>query len=160
MMMKVPQGVPGLPQGTPAGARCERIVSLLDLFPTLTELCGIPPKPGLGGRSLIPLLENPDRVWEHPAITTYDFNEFSVRTEDWHYIHYIDDSEELYDLGADPEEWRNLASDPEYREVRDRLAAQMPRNPAPVVDTTYPLMPHHIPPLKSKEEYLALKGRG
>jgi arylsulfatase A-like enzyme len=160
MMMKVPPGVPGLQQGTPPGARCERVVSLLDLFPTLTELCGIPPKPGLRGRSLIPLLENPDRAWDHPAITTYDFNEFSVRTEDWHYIHYIDDSEELYDLRADPEEWRNLASDPEYRDVRDRLAAYLPRNPAPVVDTTYPLMPHHYPPLKSKEEYLASKGRG
>jgi arylsulfatase A-like enzyme len=158
LMMRVPPGVPGLPDGSRAGARCERIVSLLDLFPTLTSLCGLAPKPGLEGRDLSPLLGNPDQEWDYPAITTYDFNEFSIRTEGWHYIHYIDDSEELYDLRADPEEWRNLAGDPAYREIRDRLAGLMPEDPAQVVDTSYPLAPHHIPPLKSKEEYLAQKG--
>jgi arylsulfatase A-like enzyme len=157
MMMRVPEGVPGLPGGSRAGARCERIVSLLDLYPTLISLCGLDPKPGVEGRDLAPLLEDPSREWNHPAITTYDFNEFSIRTEGWHYIHYIDDSEELYDLDADPEEWRNLASDPAYRGVRNRLAGHMPRDPAPVADTSYRLAPHHIPPLKSKEEYLALR---
>jgi arylsulfatase A-like enzyme len=157
-MMRVPPGVPGLPEGSRTGGRCDRIVSLLDLFPTLTSLCGLDPKPGLEGRDLSPLLVNPNQGWDYPAVTTYDFNEFSIRTEGWHYIHYIDDSEELYDLRADPEEWRNLAGDPEYRGVRNRLAGLMPRDPAQVVDTSYPLAPHHIPPLKSKEEYLAQKG--
>jgi arylsulfatase A-like enzyme len=129
-------------------------VSLVDLFPTLLSLCGLPEKGGLEGRDLTPLLRDPDSEWDYPAITTYDFNEFSVRTEGWHYIHYIDDSEELYDIRADPEEWRNLAGEPAYREVKERLAAHMPRDPTPVKDTAYPLAPHHIPPLKSKEEYL------
>ena len=93
-------------------------------------------------------------------VTTYDFKEFSIRVEGWHYIHYIDDSEELYDLRADPEEWRNLANDPDYRAVKERLAAYMPSDPAQVVDTDYPLAPHHIPPLKSKEEYLRLRSEG
>jgi len=157
MMMRVPEGVPGLSSGTPEGACCERIVSLLDIFPTLLSLCGLPPKPGTEGRNLTPLLENPAERWDYPAITTYDFNEFSIRTEGWHYIHYIDDSEELYDLTADPEEWRNLASDPAYQGIKERMAGHMPRDPVPVADTSYRLAPHHIPPLKSKEEYLASK---
>ncbi len=157
MMMKVPAGVPGLPGGGAVGVRCERIVSLLDLYPTLLELCGLPEREGLDGRSLVPLLRDPEGEWDHPAITTYDFNEFSIRSGDWHYIHYIDDSEELYNLRRDPEEWTNLARNPAHREVRDRLAGLMPRNPAPVAETSYRLAPHHIPPLRSKEEYLRLK---
>lgn len=157
LMIRVPEGVPGLPRGSVAGGRCERIVSLLDLFPTLVSLCGLPLPAELEGRNLAPLLVDPQAPWDHPAVTTYDFNEFSIRTEGWHYIHYIDDSEELYDLNADPEEWRNLARDPAYNEVKARLAAHMPQDPAPVVETSYQLAPHHIPPLRSKEEYLRLK---
>ena len=154
LMMRVPSGTLGMPEGSAAGVNCDRIVSLVDLFPTLVALCGLSARPGLEGRNLIPLLRDPGLTWDHPTITTYDFNEFSIRTEGWHYIHYIDDSEELYDLRADPEEWTNLANDPAYQRVKDRMAAMMPPDPAPVVDTSYELAPHHIPPLKSKEEYL------
>ncbi len=163
LMMKVPAGTLGLPEGSISGGRCDRIVSLVDLYPTLVALCGLSPKDGLEGRSLIPLSRDPGMDWDNPAITTYDFNEFSIRTEGWHYIHYIDDSEELYDLRADPEEWANLADDPDFQGVKERMAAMMPRDPAPVVDTSYELAPHHIPPLKSKEEYLrrrAASGQG
>jgi arylsulfatase A-like enzyme len=157
LMLKVPPGTRGLPGGGVQGGVCDRVVSLVDLYPTLLSLSGLPPREGLEGRDLTPLLRDPGTEWEYPAITTYDFNEFSVRVEGWHYIHYIDDSEELYDLRADPEEWRNLADDPTYRDVKERLAAYMPSDPAQVVDTNYPLAPHHIPPLKSKEEYLRLR---
>jgi hypothetical protein len=61
---------------------------------------------------------------------------------------------------ADPEEWRNLAGDPAYRGVRNRLAGHMPSDPAPVAETSYQLAPHHVPPLKSKEEYLPQRGLG
>ena len=81
----------------------------MDLYPTLLELCDLPEKEGLDGRSLVPLLQNPGKKWNFPAITTYDFSEFSIRTEDWRYTRYIDDSEELYDHRTDPEEWTNLA---------------------------------------------------
>jgi arylsulfatase A-like enzyme len=157
LMMKVPAGVPGLPEGSPAGARCDRVVSLLDLYPTLVDLCGLTEREGLEGRNLIPLLRNPESPWDFPAITTYDFNEFSIRYEDWHYIHYIDDSEELYDLRADPDEWHNLAREPAHRETKERLAAMMPSDPAPVAQSNYQLAPHHIPPLRSKDEYLRSK---
>ena len=157
MMMKVPEGVAGLPTGSKAGGRCERITSLLDIFPTLVELCQLSPKADLYGHSLVPLLKNPKAAWDYPAITTYDFNEFSIRTEDFRYIHYIDDSEELYDHHRDPEEWNNVVSDPKYQAIKAQMARYMPTNPSPVVDTNYPLAPHHIPPLKSKEEYFKLK---
>ncbi len=156
-MIRAPRGTPGLPGGTPAGARCDRITSLIDLFPTLLDLCGLAARPGLDGHSLVPLLGDPSAPWDHPAITTYDFAEFSVRVEGWRYTRYIDDSEELYDHTADGEEWRNLAGDPKYRDVKTALARHLPATQAPIVDTSYTIMPHHFPPFRSKEEYRAFK---
>ena len=159
MMFKVPAGVRGLMEGSVSGAGCLRVTSLMDIFPTLVELCGLPDKPGLDGHSLVPLLRDPAASWEHPAITTYDFAEFSVRTEDWRYTRYIDDSEELYDHRSDPEEWANLADRSEYREVKARMTALIPSDPAPLADTSYKIMPHHYPPFRSKEEYRSWKAR-
>jgi len=159
LMIKVPEGCTGLPEGSKIGSRCDRITSLMDIYPTLIDLCGLPQKEGLDGRSLVPLLRNPGIKWDFPAISTYDFSEFSIRTENWRYTRYIDDSEELYDHRKDPEEWTNLAQDPQYKNVIDRLSHYIPDNPAPVIETSYKLMPHHIPPLKSREEYF-LKKKG
>ena len=80
------------------------------------------------------------------------FGEFSVRTERWRYIRYIDGSEELYDHAADPEEWTNLAGRPEYADVIAGLARYVPERPALLVETSYELAPHHIPPLRSVED--------
>ncbi len=157
MMMKVPKGVAGLPQGATTGGRCDRITSLIDIFPTLIDLCGLPAKPGLDGHSLVPLLKDPATEWDYPAITTYDFSEFSIRTERWRYIRYIDDSTELYDHQNDPEEWTNLAGRAEYRDVIKRMETYIPANPAPLVQTSYKLDPHHIPPFKNKADYLKWK---
>jgi len=159
MMFKVPEGLKGLPEGSVEGGRCLRVTSLVDIFPTLLELCGLSAKPGLDGHSLVPLLRDPEAPWDHPAITTYDFSEFSVRTEDWRYTRYIDDSEELYDHRSDPEEWTNLAARPEYQEIKSRMAAHIPSNPALLADTSYKILPHHFPPFRSKEEYRSWKAR-
>jgi arylsulfatase A-like enzyme len=159
LMIKAPKGTPGLPEGSERGGRCERITSLVDIFPTLIELCGLLPKRGLDGHSLVPLLRNPQEEWPYPAISTYDFSEFSVRTERWRYTRYIDDSEELYDHNMDPEEWTNLAQNPEYAEIKKQLIQHIPKDPAPLKETSYELMPHHLPPFKSKEEYFAWKAR-
>lgn len=157
LMIRAPQGCPGLPQGSADGKRCARITSLMDIFPTLIDLCGLPSKEDLDGRSLVPLLKNPNSRWDYPAITTYDYSEFSIRTERWRYTRYIDDSEELYDHRKDPEEWENLAYNPDHNKIKKDLSLHIPQNPAPVVETSYQLAPHHIAPLKSKEEYLAKK---
>jgi arylsulfatase A-like enzyme len=153
LMVKAPIETPGLSEGSVDGGRCDRVTSLMDIFPTLVELCGLPQKENLDGHSLVPLLKDPDVEWDYPAVTTYDFSEFSIRTQDWRYIRYIDDSEELYDHRSDPEEWNNLANKPEYQEIKKNLRGYIPKNPAPLVDTSYKTMPHHILPLKSKGEY-------
>ena len=119
----------------------------------------LPQKDGLDGHSLIPLLKNPEADWDYPAISTYDFSEFSVRTQDWRYTRYIDDSEELYDHRTDPEEWTNLANKPKYEDVKKRLSLHIPENPAPLAETSYKLEPHHFPPFKSKKEYFADKAK-
>lgn len=157
MMMKVPIGVPGLPQGSKVAGRCDRITSLIDIYPTLIELCGLPVKADLDGHSLVPLLRNPKAKWSYPAITTYDFSEFSIRTERWRYTRYIDDSVELYDHHHDTEEWTNLASLEEYQDIVEQMEGYIPSNPAPLVETSYTLEPHHLPPFKSKLEYLEWK---
>lgn len=165
LMVKVPPGTPGLPEGTAAGGRSARTVSLVDLFPTLIELAGIAPARiasmrELDGQSLVPLLANPDAAWDRPAITTYDVGEYSIRDERYRYIRYIDGSEELYDHEADPEEWTNLADDPAYAAAKARLAAHIPADPAPLVDTSYEVMPHQIPPLRDLDDYLRRRAAG
>ena len=107
-----------------------RTVELLDLYPTLVDLCGLPRRPELDGRSLRPLLADPDATWNKPAITSLAPNRVSVRTERWRYTRY-QDGEELYDHSNDPREWTNLAGTPEHAETRERLAGLLPGNPAP-----------------------------
>lgn len=153
LMIKAPKGSPGLPEGSKDGARCPRPVSLLDMYPTLGSLCGLPQRDDLDGHSLIPLLKDPDCEWKYPAITSYDFGEFAISTEEWRYIQYIDGSEELYNEIKDEEEWFNLASDPAYNQIKEELKQHIPSNPAPLKITSLKLSPHHYPPFKSREEY-------
>jgi arylsulfatase A-like enzyme len=153
LMIRVPEGVTALPEGSADGEQSHRITSLMDIFPTLVELAGLPEKDGLDGRSLVPLLKDPVTDWDHPAITTYDFSEYSIRAGRWRYIRYIDGSEELYDHVNDPEEWVNLAADADYADVKASMAALIPAEPAPLVETSYKLSPHHVPPFRSLEHY-------
>ncbi len=120
--------VPGL---TRPGGRCSRPVSLLDVYPTLSELCGFTPPAQLEGQSLVPLLRDPEAVREAPAVTTFRGNNHAVRTERWRYIRYSNGDEELYDHNADPDEFTNLAKDPAYREVIRELAKWLPKVNAP-----------------------------
>lgn len=109
-----------------AGARCSQCVSLVDIYPTLADLCGLEPPDGVDGKSLRPLLENPDAAGDYYAIQTYRRGNHSVRASRWRYTRYRDGSEELYDHAADPLEWRNLAGRPEYRTIKQILARKLP----------------------------------
>ncbi len=108
-----------------------RAVGLIDIYPTLVELCGLPEKAGLDGHSLAPLIEDPEREWERPALTTHHPGNHSVRSERWRYIRYANGDEELYDHRDDPHEFRNLAADPEYAPVKARLSKWIPAESAP-----------------------------
>ncbi len=119
------------PGRAPAGARCERTVSLIDLYPTLIDLCSLPPRDGLEGRSIAPLVADPAAARAEPALTTHGRGHHAVRTDRWRYIRYADGGEELYDHEADPREWTNLAGDPATAEVRRELAAWLPKSDAP-----------------------------
>jgi arylsulfatase A-like enzyme len=107
------------------GEICRRPVGLIDLFPTLLDLCGLPPEPGLDGSSLVPQLRDPAAP-TRPVLTTFGAGNHAVRDDHWRLIHYADGSEELYDHRQDPHEWNNLAADRHYAPVRDRLAKVMP----------------------------------
>jgi arylsulfatase A-like enzyme len=113
--------------GIRAGGKCQRPVELLDIYPTLVDLCGGPPQKRLEGHSLAPLLrdERAPRPW--PAVTTHGPNNHAVRSERHRYIRYADGSEELYDLQVDAREWTNLAGDPRYAEVKRLLREALPR---------------------------------
>lgn len=160
LMVKVPKGTSRMPAGSTAGTTYS-VVSLLDIYPTLINLCGLPARNDLDGVALEPLLQDPKKNISRPVITTYDFGSYSVRWDQWHYIRYVDDSEELYDLDKDPEEWYNLAGDSGYAELKARLMAAIPPNPAPFPEESLiPLMEHHIAPIKSKEHYYSEERRG
>jgi choline-sulfatase len=116
--------------GVAAGARCNRPAELLDIYPTLVELCGLPPKDGLEGHSLMPQLKDASAPRPWPAITTHNHDNHGVRTENWRFIQYADGSEELYDMRKDPNEWTNLAGDPAYHAVLERHRRMLPAKSA------------------------------
>lgn len=103
--------------GVTAGQRCTQPAELLDIYPTLVELAGIPARDDLEGLSLAPQLKDAATKRERPAITSHNQGNHGIRSERWRYIHYADGSEELYDMQADPEEWRNLAGKPGHAAV-------------------------------------------
>ncbi len=117
--------------GISPGDYCDSPASLLDIYPTLTELCRLPAPPHAEGLSLVPQLKDPNRSRERPAITSsYDGNH-AIRTRDWRLISYENGDQELYDHRADPEEFHNLARDPAYQTIRDELSDWLPKQAAP-----------------------------
>ncbi len=107
-----------------AGKGSSRIVEFLDLYPTLAAMTRLAPPAGLQGRSLVPLLENPAREWDHPAVTQLRrgagpkaVTGYSIRTEGWRYTEWDGGRQgvELYDEARDPGELRNLAADPAHK---------------------------------------------
>ncbi len=116
----------------PAGHQTTKPVGLIDIYPTLIDLCSLPPKTGLDGISLKPLLTATEAEWDRPAITTFGPNNHSLRSERWRYIRYDDGSEELYDHDKDPRERTNLATRPEYRSVIKKLSQWIPTHNATI----------------------------
>lgn len=135
-------------QGMPQGATCHQPVSLIDVYPTMVDLCQLPKNPHAGrsnypldGHSIKPLMLNPNGEWEgpHVAITALPgkdhsqhsqhigtlFPHFSVRSKHWRYTLTSDGQEELYHYQDDPFEFTNLADDPQHAAVKRKLKQQL-----------------------------------
>ncbi len=114
-----------------------RVVSLVDVYPTLVSLSGLPAKAGLDGFDLSPLVDNPTRIWNSTVITSQGSDVHALRTEKYRYIHNNKSSilrEELYDHDVDPNEFFNLASDPSKQSIiqdfREELTNIISRTPS------------------------------
>ncbi|MEM0964933.1 MAG: sulfatase [Verrucomicrobiota bacterium] len=107
-------------------------VSLIDLYPTLMDLAGIPVDPELDGTSLAGVLADPSTARDRDVLLPgLEPEEYAIINQDWRYIRYANGTEELYDLQNDPNEWNNLAGNPEYDEVKTKLADSAPQTFAP-----------------------------
>lgn len=124
LIVALPQRISNVPRG----AVCDEPVGLIDVYPSLVDVCGLPPRNGLSGHSLGPLLHGPQTSTGRVIVTTFGSDKnFSVTAKSRHYIRYADGTEELYDLAADPNEWRNLAADPQYAGAKADLRTALPR---------------------------------
>jgi choline-sulfatase len=117
--------------GISKAARCSQPAELLDIYPTLIELCGLAPRADLEGVSLAPQLSNVLANRARPAITSHNQGNHAVRSERWRYIQYADGAEELYDHQNDPHEWTNLATDPRHTAVLAAHRRWLPKLDAP-----------------------------
>lgn len=110
--------------GRRRGVGCPRLVEFVDIYPTLSELCGLPRPGGLEGTSFAPLLSDPQRSWKKAAFTVVararGVMGRSVRTDRYRYTEWDDDGKvaEIYDHEKDIHEFRNLAGDPKQAELR------------------------------------------
>ncbi len=105
--------------------KTDAVVGLIDIYPTLLDLRGLPANDNVVGRSLKPLLHNRNANWDHPALTYRKDGGRSLRNQRYRYIEYGDGSQELYDHKNDHNEWNNLAKDPAAAAVLKDLSSQL-----------------------------------
>ena len=133
---------------TAMGQDCVHPVSHIDLYPTLIELCGLPPQPhqgeeyALDGHSLVPFLNDPGTdKWRGPPVALIGIRDgqdpphFSVCSERYCFTLCANGEEELYDHDRDPHEWTNLAGSPAHgktkKQLREELAALLKTSKVP-----------------------------
>lgn len=116
--------------GIPEGKKCDRAVSLLDLYPTMLGLLEVeaPSPQKLDGRNLMPLLKSPEMEWDRPVVMSHEEDGIrydSVLTNRFRMTRLITGETELYDHESDPNEWTNLAGQAEHAVTVDRLAKHL-----------------------------------
>jgi iduronate 2-sulfatase len=111
--------------------RCPAAVGLIDIFPTILELCGLPAEPTTEGASLVPWLRDPALPSDRPVVTSYGRHNHALQIGTRRYIRYDDGSRELYDHAVDPDEWTNLAATPEGERLFALAEPAFPARPRP-----------------------------
>jgi arylsulfatase A-like enzyme len=125
---------PGLPR-----QYSQTPVSLLDIYPTLLGLCGLPrPSHTLDGIDLTPVLRGEKKQRGQPVLSTYGIGNHSITDGRFRFIRYRNGDEELYDLDRDRHEWTNLAGDARYDFVKGTLARLLPTSDAPEIEPARP----------------------
>jgi arylsulfatase A-like enzyme len=124
--------VPGMKPGV-----CHSFVELVDLYPTVAELCGLEVPPHLQGKSIAKTLADPSHK-VRDAVFSVNGNSMLLRDEDWAYIRHGRNGElgrQLYDMAKDPGQFTNLAGDPRFAEVLDKMDKRLNRRLAQVRDS-------------------------
>lgn len=111
---------------------CNAPVQLLDIYPTLTDLCGLPEYNLAEGNSLTPFLENTNAKVSKPALSFYGVGNVAVRNERYRLLQYEDGSIEFYDMLEDPNEWKNLGNDKNHQDEINKLKTFIPKSWAPL----------------------------
>jgi choline-sulfatase len=118
--------VPGIDTG---GQRCGSLASLVQVLPTLAELCGVPLDSQLDGESLVPLIRDPGRILDSTVYAEFNVGtpraNHMVRRGDFKYVRHRADIGQLYDLRRDPWEMRNLALSPGHEDLITEFQAQI-----------------------------------
>ena len=116
--------------GVANGVRIDETVSLIDMYPTLVDLCVLPkPTQSLEGSSLAAALADPKKAVDRDVLLPHmNPGAYAIINQRWRYIHYDDGSEELYDVQSDPNEWENLAPKKEHAKVIARLKKSAPKS--------------------------------
>ncbi len=131
--------------GIEPNRRCAQPVGLIDMYPTMVELCGLPENTMNEGRSLVPQLNDVSTPTEGPAIIAYGPVNYSIRSERYRYTRYEDGSEELYDMIEDPNEWTNLSHRTDLQEIIEAHKAHIPNKAAPLAPgSSYDINPYFI----------------
>lgn len=117
--------------GIPADTSSDQPAGLIDLYPTLLDLTGLPSRQGLEGTSLLPQIKKPDFPRSVPVLTTWQPGNHSVRTHQWVLIEYADGEMELYNRLQDPEEKFNLIGSASLAPIIEELRRWVPRSHVP-----------------------------
>ena len=76
-------------------------------------------------------MKNPEASWEKIPLRVFGYKNYGLQSESYRYITYANGTEELYDHRKDRLEWHNLADDPEYAEVKQKLRKGLPDHHEP-----------------------------
>ncbi|MBT7866681.1 MAG: sulfatase-like hydrolase/transferase, partial [Opitutales bacterium] len=110
-------------------AVCHSLTELLDLYPTVAKLCGLPAQDRLQGKDISPVFQNPEYTVRDAVFSVAPMRKgFLLRTDDWAYIQYHEDASggiELFDIRKDPDQYTNLAQNPEHAPTVEAFKARM-----------------------------------